>query len=101
MWAQAWSERNTERMMSVYSQRFEAPADTPSAAWLEQRREQVATGPVPAPGVQNLRVTQPQPDRRVITFAQRFDGNTIRRELRFVRENGFWRILAERVIDLE
>lgn len=101
MWAQAWSERNTDRMMSVYSQRFEAPADIASATWLEQRREQVATGPVPAPGVQNLRVTQPQADRRVITFAQRFDGNTVRRELTFVRENGFWRILAERVIDVE
>lgn len=102
MWAQAWAERNTERMMSVYSQQFEPPAaGADGAAWLEQRREQVATGPAPAPGVQNLRVTQPQPDRRVVTFAQRFDGNTIRRELTLVRENGFWRILAERVLDLE
>ncbi len=101
MWAQAWSERNTERMMSAYSQRFEAPADTATAAWLEQRREQAATGPVPSPGVQGLRVTQPAADRRVITFGQRFETNTIRRELTLIRENGFWRIIAERVIDLE
>lgn len=101
MWAQAWAERNTERMMSVYSQQFAAPADTGSAAWLEQRREQVATGPAPAPGVQNLKVTQPQPDQRVLTFGQRFDGNVVRRELTLVRENGLWRILAERVLDVE
>jgi hypothetical protein len=101
MWAQAWSERNTERMMSAYSQRFEAPADTASAAWLEQRREQAATGPVPEAGVQGLRVTTPEAERRVITFAQRFETNTIRRELTLIRENGFWRIIAERVIDLE
>ncbi len=101
MWAQAWSERNTDRMMAAYSQRFEAPADSSSAAWLEQRREQVATGPAPTPTVQGMKVNQPADDRRVIAFGQRFDNNTIRRELTLVRENGFWRIIAERVVDLE
>lgn len=101
MWAQAWSERNTDLMMAAYSEQFEAPEGTDSAAWLEQRREQVATGPVPRAGVQGLRVGQSDGDRRIVTFAQRFDSNTIRRELTFVRENAFWRIIAERVIDLE
>ena len=101
VWAEAWSERRTDNMMAAYSQRFAAPEGTTSATWLEQRREQVATGPVPAAGVQGLKVTQAAPDRWVATFAQRFENNSIRRELTLVRENGFWRIIAERVIDLE
>ncbi len=101
VWAEAWSERQTDRMMATYSPRFEAPDGTASAVWLEQRREQVATGPVPKAGVQGLKVTQPAADRRIATFAQRFDNNSIRRELTLVRENSFWRIIAERVIDLQ
>lgn len=101
MWAQAWSERNVERMMAAYSQRFEAPDGAPSAQWLEQRREQAATGPVPVARVQGLRITQPQEDRRVAAFTQRFAENSVRRELTLVRENGFWRILAERAVDVD
>lgn len=101
IWAQAWSERNTERMMAAYSPEFAAPEGMTSATWLEQRKEQAATGPVPDSRVQNVRVSQPAPDRRVITFAQRFDTNTIRRELTLAREGGFWRIVAEQVLDLE
>ncbi len=101
VWAEAWNERNTERMMAAYSPTFAAPEGTAKEAWLEQRREQVATGPVPAPGVQGLKMTQPAPDRRVATFTQRFENNTIRRELTFARESNFWRIVQERVLEVE
>lgn len=101
VWAEAWNERNTERMMAAYSPNFAAPEGTAKEAWLEQRREQVATGPVPAPGVQGLKMTQPAPDRRVATFTQRFENNTIRRELTFARESNFWRIVGERVLEVE
>jgi len=101
VWAEAWNERNTDRMMAAYSPNFTAPEGTAKEAWLEQRREQVATGPVPAPGVQGLKMTQPAPDRRIATFTQRFENNTIRRELTFVRESNFWRIVAERVVEVE
>lgn len=101
IWAEAWSERNTERMMAAYSPTFAAPEGITRDAWLEQRREQVATGPVPTAGVQGLKMTQPTPERRVATFAQRFGNNTIRRELTFAREGGFWRIVQERVLEVE
>jgi hypothetical protein len=101
VWAEAWNERNTDRMMAAYSPNFVAPEGTAKEAWLEQRREQVATGPIPSPGVQGLKMTQPAPDRRVATFTQRFESNTIRRELTFVRESNFWRIVQERVIVVE
>lgn len=101
VWAQAWNERNTDRMMAAYSTNFVAPEGTSREVWLEQRREQVATGPVPAPGVQGLKMTQPASDRWVATFAQRFENNTIRRELTFVRDSGFWRIAQERVLEVE
>ncbi len=101
IWAEAWNERNTDRMMAAYSPNFVAPEGTAREAWLEQRREQVATGPVPSPGVQGLKTTQPAPDRRIATFTQRFGGNSIRRELTFAREGGIWRVVAERVLEVE
>ena len=101
IWAEAWTERNTERMMAAYSPNFVAPEGTAREAWLEQRREQVATGPVPSPGVQGLKTTQPSPDRRIATFTQRFGSNSIRRELTFAREGGIWRVVAERVLEVE
>jgi len=101
IWAQAWNERNTERMMAAYSPNFVAPEGTTREAWLELRREQVATGPVPSPGIQGPKMTQPAPDRRIATFAQRFGNNTIRRELTFVRDGSFWRITQERVLEVE
>ncbi|MEQ1579356.1 MAG: hypothetical protein ABL964_02100 [Steroidobacteraceae bacterium] len=101
VWAEAWNERNTDRMMAAYSPNFAAPEGMAKEAWLEQRREQVATGPVPSPGVQGLKMTQPAPDRRVATFTQRFENNTIRRELTFDRESNFWRIVGERVLEVE
>lgn len=51
-WAQAWANREADAVVALYSSTFTAPTDsTRSAAWLEQRREQVATGPVPDPRV--------------------------------------------------
>jgi hypothetical protein len=75
-----------------------APTDSAgSAVWLEQRREQVATGPVPDSMVQGLKVEPDGADRRIATFVQRFGANSLRKELTLVRESGSWRIVAEKV----
>ena len=72
-----------------------------SAAWLEQRREQVATGPVPDSMVSNLKVEPDGADRRVVTFVQKFGVNALRKELVLVRESGSWRIASEKVADVK
>ena len=64
-WAQAWANREADAVIQLYSATFTAPTDSAgSAAWLEQRREQVATGPVPDSMAEGLRVEPDGADRR-------------------------------------
>jgi len=101
-WAQAWANREADAVIALYSSTFTAPTDSAgSAAWLEQRREQVATGPVPDSMVEGLRVEPEGADRRVVTFVQKFGANSLRKELILVREGGSWRIVAEKVAEVK
>lgn len=101
-WAQAWANREADAVIALYSSTFTAPTDSAgSAAWLEQRREQVATGPVPDSMVEGLRVEPDGADRRVVTFVQKFGANSLRKELILVREGGSWRIVAEKVAEVK
>jgi hypothetical protein len=97
-WAQAWASREADAVVALYSTHFVAPTDTAGAsAWLEQRREQVATGPVPDSMVQGLKVEPDGADRRIASFTQRFGVNALKKQLVLVRESGSWRIVEERV----
>jgi hypothetical protein len=97
-WAQAWASREADAVVALYSTQFVAPTDSAGAsAWLEQRREQVATGPVPDSMVQELKVEPDGADRRVVSFVQRFGANALRKQLVLVRESGSWRIVEEKV----
>jgi hypothetical protein len=97
-WAQAWASREADAVVALYSSSFQAPTDAAgSAAWLEQRREQVATGPTPDPMVEGLTVETTGGDRRVAKFVQKFGSNALRKELTLVREAGSWRIVEEKV----
>ena len=98
-WAQAWANREADAVIALYSTSFKAPTDSSgSAAWLEQRKEQVATGPVPDSMIEGLKVDQERGERRVATFTQHFGTNTLRKELTLVRESGSWRIVEEKVV---
>lgn len=97
-WAQAWANREADAVVALYSTAFKAPTDAAgSAAWLQQRHEQVATGPTPDAIVEGLTVEPDGPDRRVAKFVQRFGANSLRKELVMVREAGSWRIVEEKV----
>lgn len=101
-WAQAWSAREADAVVELYSTHFTAPTDTAGAkVWLEQRREQVATGPVPDSMVEGLKVEPDGADRRVATFVQKFGTNTLRKQLVLVRESGSWRIVEEKVLEVK
>jgi len=101
-WAQAWSSRDADAVIALYSSSFKAPTDSAgSAEWLTQRKEQVATGPVPTAMIEGLKVDQERGDRRVATFIQRFGTNTLRKELTLIRESGSWRIVEEKVVDVK
>jgi uncharacterized lipoprotein len=97
-WAQAWASREADAVVALYSTQFVAPTDSAGAsAWLEQRREQVATGPVPDSMVQGMKVEPDGADRRVVSFTQRFGVNALKKQLVLVRESGSWRIVEEKV----
>jgi uncharacterized lipoprotein len=97
-WAQAWASREADAVLALYSTQFVAPTDSAGAsAWLEQRREQVATGPVPDSMVQGMKVEPDGADRRVVSFTQRFGVNALKKQLVLVRESGSWRIVEEKV----
>lgn len=101
-WAQAWANREADAVLELYSKNFVAPTDSPStAAWLEQRREQVATGTAPEPRIEKLRIEPDGEDRRIATFVQHFGRNSLRKELSLVREAGSWRIVEEKVSELK
>jgi hypothetical protein len=101
-WAQAWANREADAVVALYSAGFTAPTDSAgSAAWLEQRREQVATGPVPDPVVEGMRVEPDGADRRIVRFVQKFGTNSLRKELTLVREGASWRIVAEKVAEVK
>jgi hypothetical protein len=101
-WAQAWSHREADAVVELYSSSFTPPTDAAGGTpWLEQRREQVATGPVPDSMVEKLKIEQDGPDRRIATFIQKFGTNTLRRELTLVRESSSWRIVSERVVEVQ
>jgi hypothetical protein len=101
-WAQAWSSRESDAVAELYSTNFTAPTDAAGPReWLEQRREQVATGPVPDSMVESLSVEPDGPDRRIATFVQKFGTNSLRKQLVLVRESGSWRIVEEKVLGVK
>jgi hypothetical protein len=101
-WAQAWANREADGVLALYSTGFVAPTDSAgSAAWLEQRREQVTVGPIPDSRVEALKVEADGGDRRIATFTQHFGTNTLQKELILVRESGSWRIAQEKVIEVK
>jgi len=99
-WAVAWADRKTDAVAQMYSPAFQAPGEGGSAAFLEQRRQQVQTGRSPAARLEDVTVSTVGADRRVVTFVQRFGEDRIRKELSLVREPQGWRIVAERTLEV-
>lgn len=99
-WAAAWAARKPDAVVQAYSPGFEAQGEGGSAAFLEQRREQVASGRAPEARLDEVVVTPSGADRRVVTFVQRFGDGAVRKELTLVRDGAAWRIVAERTLEV-
>jgi hypothetical protein len=97
-WANAWANRKANQVAAFYSPNFQAEGG--SAAFIDQRRQQVESGPAPKAELEETTLTVTAPDRRVITFVQRFGENAVRKELTLVREATGWRIVSERTIEV-
>lgn len=101
-WAQAWGNREAEAVVALYSTTFKPPVEnTTSREWLDQRRDQVVSGPLPDREVDKLKIVPEGADTRIASFVQRFGANALRKELVLVREAGSWRIAQEKVSDAQ
>jgi len=100
VWAWAWASRKADTVIQMYSPNFEATGEGGAAAFLEQRRQQIETGRPPEPKLEDVVVTTPGPDRRVVTFVQRFGEGAVRKELTLELEGQLWRIVGERTLGM-
>lgn len=99
-WAAAWAAGQPDAVVQMYSENFQAAGEGGSAAFLEQRRQQVVTGRSPAATLEDVTVAADGADRRVVTFLQRFGEGAVRKEMTLAREGGTWRIVAERTLEV-
>jgi hypothetical protein len=99
VWASAWANRKADQVAAFYSPGFQAQGDAGAAAFVAERKDQVMNGPRPEPRLENVTVTDPAPDRKVVSFVQTFGNDKVRRELTLVREPTGWRIVAERTFE--
>ncbi|HEX7373818.1 MAG TPA: hypothetical protein VF277_02520, partial [Steroidobacteraceae bacterium] len=99
-WARAWAEKRADAVVGLYSSTFEATGEGGSAAYIDQRRQQVTTGRSPAAVLEDMSVTTVSGDKRVVTFVQRFGDDRVRKELTLVHEPLGWRIVAERTLEV-
>jgi hypothetical protein len=99
-WAAAWAARNADVVIAAYSESYQAATEGESAEFLAQRRQQVESGRLPEPNLEDVKVTTVGADRRVVTFVQRFGEGAVRKELTLVREGTAWRIVAERTLEV-
>lgn len=100
VWAYAWSGRKADQVASFYSPSFQPAEGGGAAAFLEQRRQQVATGQAPNARLEQFNALAKGDDRQVVTFVQRFGDKAERKELTLVRETAGWRIVAERTLEV-
>jgi hypothetical protein len=100
VWATAWAGRKADQVAAFYSPAFQTGEGGGAAAFIEQRRQQVASGKVPDPRLEEVTTTTQGSDRAVVTFVQRFGDNAVRKELTLQREPQGWRIVAERTLEV-
>lgn len=100
LWAWAWASRKADTVLQMYSPSFQAPGEGGAQAFLKQRQQQVETGRSPEPKLEDVVVTASGPDRRVVTFVQRFGDGAVRKEMALEREGALWRIVSERTLEV-
>ncbi len=101
-WAAAWSSQDPDSYLAFYADGF-APADgTPREAWAANRRDRL-TAPSSIAVEVEIVDTQIDASSADVTFLQSYTSDRfsdrVRKVLRFVRENGAWKIASEAVVE--
>jgi hypothetical protein len=98
VWGSAWANRKPDQVASFYSPQFESSEQGGAAAYIEGVRQQVASGAAPNARLEELKTKDAGPDRKVVTFVQRFGKDAYLKELTLAKDAQGWRIVAERTL---
>jgi len=99
VWASAWANRKPEQVAAFYSPQFETSDKGGAAAHIASLKEEVANGDVPDARLEEMKTRDAGPDRKVVTFVQRFGRKAYVKELTLAQDAQGWRIVAERTLD--
>jgi hypothetical protein len=100
VWAMAWASRKPDQVAAFYSPQFQTSEEGGAGAFIEQRKQQVASGQAPDPRLEELKAVAQGSNRSTVTFVQRFGEGGVRKELTLVRDAQGWRIVAERTVEV-
>ncbi len=99
-WSRAWSEQDVDAYLSYYSRNFEPASGQSRSAWAARRRERLQAPEFVQITVSDLDTEAVGENRGRVTFDQGYRSDTfqdnVRKVLELVREDGRWKILAER-----
>jgi hypothetical protein len=98
VWAAAWANRKPDQVASFYSPQFESTGSGGATAYIEDLKQQVASGDVPDARLEELKTKDAGTDRKVVTFVQRFGKDAYVKELTLAKDAQGWRIVAERTL---
>jgi hypothetical protein len=98
VWAAAWANRKPDQVAAFYSPQFEATGSGGATAYIEDIKQQVASGGAPDARLEDLKTKDAGTDRKVVTFVQRFGKDEYVKELTLAKDAQGWRIVAERTL---
>ncbi len=98
VWAAAWASRKPDQVASFYSPQFESTGSGGATAYIEDIKQQVASGDAPDARLEEIKTKDAGNDRKVVTFVQRFGKDAYVKELTLAKDAQGWRIVAERTL---
>jgi hypothetical protein len=98
VWGAAWANRKPDQVASFYSPQFQSTEKGGATAYIEDLKRQVANGDAPDARLEELKTKDAGPDRKVVTFVQRFGKDAYVKELTLAKDAQGWRIVAERTL---
>lgn len=100
-WAAAWSQQRVKEYLAFYAAEFQPAGYASRAAWEAVRRQRVAAPRFIEVEIEldSMTVRRTGADAASVTFVQHYRsdryGDTVRKTLDLVREDGAWRIRSE------
>jgi EAL domain-containing protein (putative c-di-GMP-specific phosphodiesterase class I) len=103
-WARAWAEHRSEDYLGFYAEGFEPPEGLSRGEWEAQRRVRVGRPGALLIAVDGTAIELRDADSARASFVQSYESATysdrVMKTLELVREDGEWRIAAERAVEL-